>query len=166
MPDYRRNRVPGGTYFFTLVTARRQPVLCHREVRAALRGAIERVRADRPFCIEAWVLLPDHLHCIWTLPDGDSDYSGRWRLIKLCMCRALAQPRFWQRRFWEHTVRDGADLKAHLDYIHYNPVRHGLCASPGAWPYSTFHRFVRAGMYPAGWGADVPVRIPDGVGKE
>ena len=111
MPAYRRNRVAGGCYFFTLVTLDRQPWLCDADGRAALRDAIEQVRRERPFRIEAWVLLPDHLHCIWTLPDGDADYSTRWRLVKSKVSLHLDSTALWQPRFWEHTVRDERDLE-------------------------------------------------------
>jgi len=154
MPSYRRNRVPGGTYFFTLVARDRRPWLCEARSREALRIAIEEVRRDRPFRIDAWVLLPDHLHCLWTLPPGDADYSTRWRQIKTKVTLRLVARELWQDRFWEHTVQDDRDLEAHAAYIHYNPVKHGLCKSPREWPYSTFARFVRAGLYPGDWAAE------------
>ena len=129
--------------------------------------------ARHPFCIDAMVILPDHLHCIWTLPEGDWDFSTRWRLVKAGFSRAC-QPSgtqqipssllrkgergIWQQRFWEHSIRDETDFNAHCDYIHYNPVKHGLVENPGAWPYTTFHRFVEQGMYEPDWGATV---VPD-----
>ena len=163
MPRYLRSRLAGGTYFFTVVTAHRQPLLCRDGTRTALRGAVAAVRSKHPFDVVAWVLLPDHLHCIWTLPPGDSDFSGRWSAIKrrttLALGRTLppaARSRhrdgdLWQRRFWEHTIRDEADLTRHVDYIHWNPVRHGLVTEAALWPYSTFHRWVRDGLYPSSW---------------
>lgn len=182
MPNYRRNFVPGGTYFFTVVTHERRPWLCTDQARRALREAIELVRTDRPFRIEAWVLLPDHLHCIWTLPPGDADFPGRWRRIKAAVSKRCAEQvsgmsadlsrakrgerLLWQRRFWEHTVRNERDLAAHADYIHYNPVKHGFCVRPAEWPYSSFHRFVRMGFYGPDWACAVPPAIPDDVGRE
>ncbi len=181
MPEYRRHRAAGGTYFFTVVTFGRRPWLCDEASRAALRRAIDHVRRRHPFRVDAWVLLPDHLHCLWTLPEGDSDYSTRWRLIKGFVARSLGgggetgelgpsrarkgEMGRWQRRFWEHTIRDERDFEAHSDYIHFNPVKHGLCGSPGDWPWSTIHRWTRAGVYPAGWG-DTEPPLPEGVGQE
>ena len=166
VPNYRRDRTPGGSYFFTLVTHQRQPWLCRPEARAALRHAVRQVRASWPFRIEAWVLLPDHLHCIWTLPEGDADFSTRWRLVKRHVGRVLAGARgisgrdkqrpLWQNRFWEHRLRDERDFGAHCAYIHYNPVKHGLCGCPQDWPWSTIHRFIRTGLYPHGWGGAGP----------
>jgi putative transposase len=168
MPQYRRART-GPTYFFTLVTYRRQPILCLPPMRSALRRALEDVRATRPFHIDAWVLMPDHMHCIWTLPDGDVDYSTRWALIKSSVSRFAGistQPAgttstsrikhrdatIWQRRFYEHRIRDERDFEIHMDYVHFNPVRHGHAESVAAWPFSTFHRHVREGMYAPDWG--------------
>ncbi|MBU0651866.1 MAG: transposase [Proteobacteria bacterium] len=195
MPNYKRNFLPGGTFFFTVVTHGRRPWLCAERARNSLRMAIREVRARRPFAIEAWVLLPDHMHCLWELPEGDHDFSVRWRLIKTRVSRECAEALeetaveivgcvsdsvthknnsrmrrkesdLWQRRFWEHAIRDERDYAAHCDYIHYNPVKHGLCKSPGDWPYSTFHRFVRQGTYPVDWGAGVEPKIAEGAGKE
>ncbi|MBI5014324.1 MAG: transposase [Deltaproteobacteria bacterium] len=180
MPNYRRCR-EGTTYFFTVVTHRRRPILCDTRSRRALRDAIADARAAHPFAIEAWVLLPEHLHCLWRLPDEDRDYSLRWALIKAGFtkrirawldtpetCRSRERHReamVWQRRFWEHTIRDDRDFAAHCDYVHWNPVKHGLAAAPKDWPHSTFHRFVEKGIYTACWGADPP-RLPEGVGQE
>lgn len=134
--------MPGGTYFFTVTLLERKQDLLVREI-ATLRHAVKRVKRCYPFTIIAWVVLPDHLHCIWTLPDGDSDYSKRWRLIKLLFVKALAKNEWlskvrknrhergvWHRRFWEHTIRDAQDLANHVDYIHANPVKHGWVTSP------------------------------------
>lgn len=168
MPEYRRSDVAGGTYFFTLVTHQRKPLLLHPPVCAALREAIEYVRASRPFTVKAWVLLPDHLHCIWTLPAGEADFSKRWGVIKQrvssrCRAQIVAEglstskqrrheAGLWQRRYWEHSIRNEDDYRRHMDYIHWNPVKHGLVTQAGEWPYSTFHRHVRGGLYPADWG--------------
>lgn len=168
MSRYRRARVAGGTYFFTVVTERRQPVLTHPEVRLALRDAVTLVRGTMPFHIDGWVLLPDHLHAIWTLPPGDADFSSRWRLIKRHVTHACGAAyirneyrtvrrtakghgTLWQHRFWEHLIRDEADFRHHLDYLHHNPVKHRLVAHAADWPWSTFHRWVKQGVYPADW---------------
>ena len=171
MPEYRRIKQAGGTYFFTVVTHGRRPILTYPEVRQALREGISQVRQTMPFSIEAWVLLPDHLHAIWTLPEHDDRFGARWAVIKSCVtkrCKNLFGPGenvnlsrsnrheggFWQRRFWEHIIRDEADFHRHLDYLHWNPVKHGYVKIPTDWPYSTVHRFVTQGFYPANWGGD------------
>ena len=169
MSRFRRVSIAGGCYFFTVVSYRRRPILCGDTVRHALRRAIEEVRVKRPFSIDAWVLLPDHLHCIWTLPQGDADYSNRWMMIKRLVsiacrddCRRIdwigqsrqqhRESTMWQRRFWEHHIRDDEDLSRHLDYVHFNPVKHGLVSNAADWPYSTFDRYVKKGVYPSDWG--------------
>lgn len=164
MSNFRRNRIAGGCFFFTVVTHERSPWLCGAAARTALRQAITEVRLDRPFQIDAWVLLPDHLHCIWSLPEGDADYSTRWRLLKAKVSLRLGSTSLWQPRFWEHTIRDEGDFEAHLAYIHYNPVKHGLCARPGDWPHSTLARYVGRGLYPADWASDPT--LPVSVGRE
>jgi putative transposase len=173
MSRYRR-AASGATYFFTVVAYHRRPILCDDRVRAALREALERVRTRLPFEIDAMVLMPDHLHCIFTLPEGDTDFSTRWSQIKhhvAFACRAShgefmvsdAQRRrrespIWQRKFWEHQIRDECDMERHVDYIHYNPVKHGLVESAALWPYSTFARYVRAGVYAEDWGGTAAAR--------
>ncbi|HZV65617.1 MAG TPA: transposase [Telluria sp.] len=170
MSRYRR-AVAGSTFFFTLVTFRRRPILCDDAIRFALRRAIQNVRSTHPFAIDAWVLLPDHLHCIWTMPDKDSNFSRRWMSIKQRVsieCRnyrveALLAPSrrkhhestIWQRRFWEHQIRDERDFERHMEYVHFNPVRHGLARTAVDWPYSTFHRYVRDEYYPSDWAGSV-----------
>jgi len=174
MSRYRRNYVPGGTYFFTLVTQERRPILTDDLSRLFLRSAIDKVRASRPFEIVAWVLLPDHLHAVWSLPHGDHDYSTRWSRIKEIFTKDLLRAgRFrreswstsrlrrreqdvWQRRFWEHTCEDEEDLKRCVDYIHWNPQKHSLVGSVRDWPWSTFHNFVEAGEYTRNWGHKDP----------
>jgi len=143
MPNYRRSTTTGATYFFTVVTHRRQPILVQPESRKILRQVIEEVKQQHPFTIDAWVLLPDHLHCMWTLPEGDADYSKRWGMIKARYTKQTKpifscdmqlnnskqrhrESAIWQRRFWEHQIRDETDFQRHADYIHYNPVKHGL----------------------------------------
>lgn len=165
MPRYLRPRTAGGTFFFTVVRFERRKILTLDISRQILSNAISEVQRQYPFSIDAWVLLPDHLHTIWTLPDGDMDYSKRWGLIKakfskegkaLFHSEQSANPsrikrretNIWQRRFWEHTIRDDGDYSRHVDYIHYNPVKHGLVKSVTDWPYSSFHRFVKEGFYP------------------
>ncbi len=163
MPNYRRHLVPGGTYFFTLnlLDRRSRLLVDHIDV---LRAAVRTVRARAPFHIAAWVVLPEHLHCIWTLPPDDADYSGRWHALKTLFATAMppTEPRsaarlrkgergIWQRRFWEHTIRDDRDYAAHMDYVHFNPVKHGLAARAADWPYSSFHRCVARGLYPEDW---------------
>ncbi|EPZ15061.1 hypothetical protein M622_16995 [Thauera terpenica 58Eu] len=161
---YRRDRSPGATWFFTLVTWRRRPLFADPANVARLRAAFAHTRTVAPYRIDALVLLPDHLHCIWTLPDGDADFSTRWNRIKGSFTRSLPPAAkslrgspsrrercVWQRRFWEHRIRDDVDFARHCDYIHWNPVRHGLATRPDEWPYSSFARFVQAGIYPADW---------------
>ena len=153
-------------YFFTVALADRTTDTLVARV-DLLREAFRTVRARRPFVVEAVVVLPEHLHTIWTLPEGDTDYSLRWTHLKTHFSRALAarvpvlqnqrgEYLVWERRYWEHTIRDEADFARHCDYIHYNPVKHGLVARPLDWPYSSFSRFVSAGIYPSEWGANVP----------
>jgi putative transposase len=162
MPDYRRNRVPGGTFFFTVNLLDRRSDLLVTQIEI-LRDAVRRVRAGAPFHIDAWVVLPDHMHCLWTLPPGDADFPGRWRAIKTGFVKGLpaGEPRspvmprrgergIWQRRYWEHTIRDDRDFAAHMDYTHFNPVKHGLVENPADWPYSSFRRCMDGGLYPDG----------------
>jgi putative transposase len=156
-------------YFFTLVTGDREPILASDVGRCTLRSALVEAKSRWPFDITAIVLLPDHLHAIWALPRGDAEYARRWAWIKRTftakwlasggteaeVSRAKRKGRrrgVWQRRYWEHVIRDENDLERHCDYIHYNPVKHGLVRCPSEWPYSSFHRFVRAGDYAPDWG--------------
>ncbi len=166
---YRRATTPGATYFFTVVTYQRQRVFHVPETIDSLRQAFRTVKATHPFTIEAIVVLPDHLHCVWSLPPGDADFSTRWRLIKTTFTRACPErykrqrndsrldkkeQAVWQRRFWEHQIRDEPDLKHHIDYIHYNPVHHQLVKHPKDWQYSSFHGYVNRGIYEVDWGAE------------
>ena len=179
--QYRRAKVKGGTYFFTLVTYQRKKIFsdpCNIEL---LRQVFSKVIKAHPFEINAVVLLPDHLHCIWTLPQGDTDFSMRWRLIKSYFTRRCndehkslrTESRFkkkeqaiWQRRFWEHIIRDEQDHIKHVEYIHYNPVKHRLVTGPKDWPYSSFHRYVRDGMYDLEWGTGAEIKFESKVGWE
>jgi len=163
MPDYRRNRVPGGIYFFTVnLLDRRSDLLVTRI--DALRDAVRFARARAPFHIDARVTLPNHLNCVWTLPEGDADFPSRWRSIKIAFSKSLpptearspamvrrGERGIWQQRHWEHTIRDDRNYAAHLDYIHFNPVKHGLVEHPADWPFSSFRRCVARGLYPVGW---------------
>jgi len=163
MVHYCRNRIPGGTYFFTVTLRDRKSSLLIQHIEL-LREAVRKTKHERPFAINAWVVLPEHLHAIWTLPSGDADYSARWRSIKGYFSHELAKSLeshqrnakgeydFWQRRFWEHTIRDPNDFSRHVDYLHFNPVKHGLVKTVRDWPYSSFHRFVVKNVYPADWG--------------
>lgn len=163
MTAYRRARRPGGSYFFTLALADRQATTLTDRI-DDLRGAFATTLAERPFRCDAMVVLPDHLHAVWTLPDGDSDYSTRWRLIKARFSRAVRpsarrsasklakrERGLWQRRFWEHLIRDDEDMNLHVRYCWGNPVTHGYVARPSDWPYSSLHRDVRRGQVDDAW---------------
>ena len=167
--QYRRNIIPGGSFFFTVVTEKRRPILATKDAVNVLRNAFRTVRQRHPYEIDAIVVLPDHLHCICTLPPGDGDYATRWRLIKTWFTKhcnpelrgtpdrsrtAKGEQALWQHRYWEHTLRNDADFASHTDYIHYNPIKHGHASSAIAWPYSSFHRYVESGAYPADWGVN------------
>jgi len=165
MVRYRRNLVAGGTYFFTLTLADRRASTLVDHI-DSLRTAVASTRERLPFTIDAIVVLPEHLHAIMTLPEGDTDFSNRWSLIKRRFTDALTAtgvrlPRhrneeaaLWQRRFWEHTIRDDRDFERHVDYVHFNPVKHGLVGQVRDWPHSSFHRYVRSGVLPADWAGD------------
>jgi len=167
---YRRAFLLGGTFFFTVVTCNRQKILANEPNILLLREVFRYVLDRHPFQMDALVVLADHIHAIWTLPEDDSDYSTRWRLIKSYFSRNLpnkantgpsvsrinkSEQSIWQRRFWEHLIRDEQDLQRHVEYINYNPVKHGLVQASVDWPYSSFHQFVSRGLYPAEWGAAV-----------
>jgi putative transposase len=182
MSRYLRPRTAGSTFFFTLVTFERRKILTLDTSRQILARTISEVRNQYPFAIEAWVLLPEHLHAIWTLPEEDKDYSKRWGLIKAKFSKEArvlfhAEPlantsrskrretAIWQRRFWEHCIRNDQDFHRHLDYIHYNPVKHGLVSEVKDWAFSSFHRFVRQGFYPANWGASITFSLEYSFGE-
>lgn len=170
MPNYRRAYIPGGTFFFTLKSERNAPIFRARKTIRSLGCIIRKTKQKWPFQINAIVLLPDHLHAIWTLPHGDADYSTRWAWLKkeftkgylaaggyeqfTSHSRKMNRRRgVWQRRFWEHTIEDEDDFERHFDYIHYNPVKHGYVRSPYEWKWSSFHRWVNARVYPHEWGS-------------
>ena len=176
MSEYLRLRIEGATYFFTVVTFQRRPFLTTDLARESLRNAWQAVRAKRPFDIDAVCILPDHLHCLWTLPPDDADYSIRWNLIKAAFTkeylkkggsdgtrnasrRRSGEAAVWQRRFWEHRIRNDEDLRRHFDYIHFTPVKHGYVNRPADWPWSSFHRYVQQGWYEPDWGEIEPKTI-------
>ena len=203
--QYRRARTKGGTYFFTVVTYNRMKILCQSNNVSLLRQAFRHVMEKHPYTIDAFVLLPDHLHCLWTLSDGDRDYSKRWRLIKSYFTRKChnkhkhipsasrkkkKEQALWQHRFWEHLIRNEHDFVRHVEYIHYNPVKHGLVNAPKDWEYSSYKiasrfyitrlrrlkkgipivsscdHYVRDGMYDLEWGAGRDITFDAAVGNE
>ena len=164
---YRRANATGATYFFTVNLAERKSDTLLRHV-DDLRSVIDKVKRAHPFSILAMVVLPEHLHAIWRLPTGDADYPMRWSLIKAGFSRLLPHGErvrasrtakrergIWQRRYWEHAIRDDADLARHVDYIHFNPVKHGLVPRVCDWPHSSFHQYVKRGDLPPDWGGDM-----------
>jgi putative transposase len=161
--DYRRQWQAGGCYFFTHTLLNRSETLLTDHI-ALLRQAFRQVKKRYPFVIHAMVVLPDHFHCLIELPEGDADYSLRFRLIKMNFSRALTGSEFraecrirrrergiWQRRYWEHLIRNPQDFANHLNYIHWNPVKHQLVKTVQEWPHSSFHRYVAMGWYPQNW---------------
>lgn len=192
MSRYRRNYLEGGTYFFTVVTYQRQRIF-YAETVAILRQGFRKCISEKPFTIDAFVILPDHIHCIWTLPPHDHDYSSRWKDLKcyftkeyqrtVCNraskdCKEPERPPdlphsmtkkgekgIWQRRFWEHTIRDEEDYRMHMDYVHYNPEKHGLVHTVVEWPYSSFHRLASGGVYPLSWAGRTD-GFPENIGGE
>ena len=175
---YRRANADGGTYFFTVNLADCSSNLLVEHV-DVLRESVRRVRSQHPFEIAAWVVLPDHLHAVWTLPQSDADFSTRWMLIKAGFSRRIEQGEFvrasrlrkgergiWQRRFWEHQIRDDEDLERHIDYIHINPVKHAHVSRASDWAYSSIHRYIRSGDLSADWAASQESMLPGGERAE
>lgn len=169
MPNYRRYLVPGATYFFTLKTERNAPLFSEDTAVRILGDVLREMRTRWPVETVAFVLLPDHLHAIWSLPPGDAAYPARWGWVKKTFSQrhlgsgGAEQERsdsrvrnrrrgVWQRRFWEHMIRDEDEFEAYFDYVHWNPVKHGWVRNTADWPHSTFHRWVKAGVYPPDWG--------------
>ncbi len=163
MPDYVRPKLPGASVFFTVALTDRGSDVLVREI-GRLREAVREVRGERPFAIDAWVVLPDHMHAVWTLPDGDADFSTRWKDIKTRFTKAVGivgrrspskitkgEAGLWQRRFWEHHIRDEPDYAAHVRYCWINPVKHGLVARAVDWPYSSIHRDIAHGIVEPEW---------------
>lgn len=176
MPHYIRSRVEGGIYFFTVVTYHRLPILTCENSREILRAAWLDAENRFPFETLAICLLPDHLHCLWKLPSGDANYSTRWSEIKRLFTRNYLtevgsnekrnasrikrqEGTIWQRRFWEHTIADEADYEFHLDYIHFNPIKHGYVSRAADWPWSSFQRFVKEGIYDPDWAGSAQDRL-------
>ena len=163
MPNYTRVRVSGGSYFFTVVTAGRQPLLIKNI--DALRVAFRSIKSKHPFRMNAYVIFPDHIHCIWTLPANDCDFSTRWRLIKRHFSHVVRNRvgafDVWQPRFWEHVIRDDMDFANHVDYIHHNPVKHDFVKSPWVWRHTSFHGYVNAGLYRREWSAKPAITTLD-----
>ena len=168
MSQYIRCHQPGGSYFFTLVTHSRRPIFINSDNVNKLKNAINKVKIKHPFSLNAMVILPDHLHCLWKLPENDKNFSRRWRLIKRYFSMEVAEKinsrgekEVWQRRFWEHMIRDEEDWRKHMDYIHYNPVKHGLARAPKDWEYSSFNYWVEKGLYEKSWGSMEPIVFTD-----
>jgi putative transposase len=169
MPNYRRAFIPGGCWFFTVnLLDRRQSLLVDHI--QSLRNAVVATRNRHAFAIDAFVVLPDHIHAVLSLPPGDADFSMRWRLIKTYFAKALpaterrsavrkarGERGIWQRRFWEHLIRDDADYARHVEYCYINPVKHELVSRVQDWPHSSFHRDVRRGIFPEDWGGDADI---------
>ena len=166
MSEYKRHYKYGGYYFFTVVTYKRMPIFTNNETVEKLKLAIKKVKSEYPFNLQAIVILPDHLHCLWQLPAQLANFSIRWQLIKRHFSMEFNteinhrnEKNIWQRRFWEHSIRDEEDWQKHWDYIHYNPVKHGYVKSPGEWQYSSFQYWVNKGYYENDWGMSEPVAL-------
>jgi putative transposase len=177
MPEYRRNYIPGGTFFLTLVTYQRVPLFSNPENVNRLRFALSTTRLEMPFDILGAVVLPEHMHFLWALPPNDSNYSRRVGRLKVLFTQSLRGKKMlprhvsfsrqkhresdvWQRRFWEHTIQHETDLANHLDYIHYNPVKHSLVTCPHQWKCSSFHKWVKEGIYGTDWCCSCAGRQP------
>ena len=176
MSRYRRAKIEGGIFFFTVALADRSSDLLVREI-DRLRRSYNTMQERIPFETIAICILPDHLHALWHLPDGDADYAARWNLFKSLFSRGLPAAKtrsaskvakrekgIWQRRYWEHAIRNEADFERHVDYIHYNPVKHGLVTRVVDWPHSSFRRYVERGMLPADWAGDLK-ELPGSFGE-
>ena len=166
MVRYRHDFVPGGTYSFTITLRDRSSRILIDHI-DALRAAVRAAQVRHPFDIDAMVVMPDHIHRVVTLPPGDINYSGRIRFIKSRFTRAVAasgvmlnrnargECDLWQRRFWEHTIRDELDMENHINYVHINPVKHGYVTRAVDWPHSSIHRYIKAGWMTPDWGVDI-----------
>jgi putative transposase len=168
MPSYRRD-YGGRVWFFTVVTRLGKPIFTDARARLCLARAIVECRRRFPIRVDAWVVMPDHLHAVWTLPDADRDYSRRWSMIKRRFTQQYREagghgPPYWQERFWAHRIDDDDDYRHHVDYVHINPMKHGMVHQVADWPWSTFHRYVGAGMYPSDWGGRIA--LPAHIGNE
>ena len=175
--QYRRADVKGGTYFFTVNLADRQGSLLVDKI-DILRNTMSLVMRRHPFIIDAIVILPEHLHALWTLPEGDNDYATRWMLIKSSFSRQIPQGEhrsasrkkkgergIWQRRYWEHLIRDDRDYSRHVEYIHYNPVKHGYVPCASDWQYSSIHRYIAGGLVEKNWGVGIDFAEEVGFGE-
>ncbi len=178
---YRRAKIAGATYFFTVVTDGRRPIFKDASAVALFEAGLNRIKERHPFDVDAFVILPDHIHTLWSLPDGDADFSKRWRLIKETFTKSFIRNReiprpnasrctkgeqaVWQRRFWEHMIRDESDFSQHVDYIHSNPVRHGLVSAAREWPHSSFPNWVNRGVYEPHWGSNDMPPLPEWAGR-
>lgn len=168
MSNYRRARITGSTVFFTVNSYQRRPIFIEPNFRLVLRHAIQQTRLAFPFKINALVLLPDHLHCIWTLPIDDNNIPIRWSMIKRLVSKEVGsqysmqnisrtkrnETTVWQRRYWEHHILNEADYTAHINYCYWNPVKHGFVSAVNNWEFSTFHRDVKSNIYPVDWCSD------------
>ncbi|MFT5663035.1 MAG: putative transposase [Gammaproteobacteria bacterium] len=168
MPNYIRNRIKGGCYFFTVnLLERHQNHLLIEQI-DLLRNVVRQVKHKYPFHIDGWVVLPEHMHFMFTLPQGDDDYATKIRPIKTLFSKNLPKTErrstvrqkrgergIWQRRFWEHSIRDESDYKAHMDYLHNNPVKHSHVEQVKDWSYSTFHHLIKCQVYPENWGGNI-----------
>ena len=176
---YRRSLLKGGCYFFTLNLAQRDKSTLTEHI-GLLRSSYLKVTSERPVETQAIVILPDHLHALWQLPENDCDYAQRWRQVKTHFSRNLPQTEhistsrqrkgergIWQRRYWEHQIRDEVDLQRHIDYIHFNPVKHGYVNTSSKWPYSSIHRYIKQGLITPNWGGGMSSdRNPAGFGEK
>ncbi len=172
MPNYRRSRSKGATFFFTVVTHNRQAIFKSTENIRTFRKVVNDVRSELPFEEIACVIMHDHIHSIWRLPETDNVFSKRWGIIKARFTKSLRcrsadymDKKIWQKRFWEHEIRDAKDLNNHIDYLHYNPVKHGYVDKVSDWKYSSFHRFVDNAYYDIDWGSDVVIKDAGGFGE-
>lgn len=176
MPNYRRFYASNTYYFFTVVTYKRRPIFQNESAINLLKQTIKTIKNKHPFGLEAIVILPEHIHSIWQMPDDDIDYSLRWQLIKMRFTKLSKEninnhtmssssrihkreQTIWQRRFWEHRIRNEKDFERHFDYIHYNPVKHGYVNNPKDWQWSTFHKYVNEGWYDEDWGNSEPTAL-------
>ncbi len=179
--QYRRYFQPGGTYFFTVVTYSRRKIFIQEKAFDLFNESICYVQGRKPFNINAFCVCPDHIHMIWTLPENDADYPTRWRLIKSYFSHHCKEgesleisksgvkkygKQVWQHRYWEHFIRNEEDYSRHVEYIHFNPVKHGLASSPSLWKYSSFQDYVSQGLYPVEWGTKEEMGYLDKFGNE
>ena len=178
---YKRYIQPGGTYFFTVVTYKRKKIFQDDEEILLFRKSVKHVRKNHPFEMSAYCICPDHIHMIWTLPENDGDFPTRWRLIKSYFSKNWKQAHqkastssrdnkneqmVWHRRYWEHYIRDEDDLNKHIDYIFYNPVKHGYVDTPSKWKYSNFLDYVEKGFYSIDWGMKIDTEYFQDIGSE